>query len=156
MKKFTIKLVEDLSELEMAELLKVWEKSVRASHFFLEEKDIKDLIPFVKMGIKESQNLFLAEDPSGQKVGLMGVDNDSLEMLFVSPELFGQGIGKLLVNHALNNMGVKFVDVNEQNDRACGFYRHLGFIEYARSEYDDQGNNFPLLHMQYGGKNKTK
>ncbi|MDR1040632.1 MAG: GNAT family N-acetyltransferase, partial [Deltaproteobacteria bacterium] len=47
------------------------------------------------------------------------------------------------------SLGVKFVDVNEQNEQGVGFYRHLGFHVISRSEYDEQGRHFPLLHLEF-------
>jgi putative acetyltransferase len=40
------------------------------------------------------------------------------------------------------------VDVNEQNEQAVGFYRHLGFEVEGRSSVDGLGLPFPLLHMR--------
>ena len=38
--------------------------------------------------------------------------------------------------------------VNEQNPNAKGFYEHLGFRVYKRSETDEQGNSYPILYMK--------
>lgn len=38
--------------------------------------------------------------------------------------------------------------VNEQNPNAKGFYEHLGFRVYKRSETDEQGNSYPILYME--------
>lgn len=40
------------------------------------------------------------------------------------------------------------MDVNEQNPQAVGFYKHMGFDTFKRSEFDEQGNPFPILHMK--------
>ena len=40
------------------------------------------------------------------------------------------------------------VTVNEQNPRAVGFYEHLGFQTYKRTECDEEGNPYPLLYMK--------
>ena len=40
------------------------------------------------------------------------------------------------------------VDVNEQNHGAVGFYRHIGFEVTGRSDLDDQGRPYPLLHLR--------
>jgi putative acetyltransferase len=37
--------------------------------------------------------------------------------------------------------------VNEQNEGACAFYRKLGFRQVGRSELDDSGRPFPILHL---------
>ena len=40
------------------------------------------------------------------------------------------------------------VTVNEQNPQAVGFYEHLGFQTYKRTEGDEEGNPYPLLYMK--------
>jgi putative acetyltransferase len=40
------------------------------------------------------------------------------------------------------------VDVNEQNSAARRFYEACGFVVEGRSELDDQGRPYPLLHMR--------
>ncbi len=60
----------------------------------------------------------------------------------------GKGIGKLMIAHAKAVGNPLTVDVNEQNLQGVGFYRHMGFVETGRSETDDQGRPYPLLHLQ--------
>lgn len=69
-------------------------------------------------------------------------------MLFVDPAVRGMGIGKSLVDYAIHHLNVHSVDVNEDNPQATGFYEHLGFQVYARSEQDEQGKPWPILHMR--------
>ena len=69
-------------------------------------------------------------------------------MLFIHPEAQKQGLGKSFVEHAKNAYKIQFVDVNEENPDAFAFYRKMGFTQFARSEYDDLGNHFPLLHLK--------
>ena len=40
------------------------------------------------------------------------------------------------------------VTVNEQNPEGFGFYEHLGFQTYKRTECDEEGNPYPLLYMK--------
>ena len=40
------------------------------------------------------------------------------------------------------------VTVNEQNPQAVGFYEHLGFQTYKRTECDGEGNPYPLSYMK--------
>lgn len=40
------------------------------------------------------------------------------------------------------------VTVNERNPQAVGFYEHLGFQTYKRTECDEEGNPYPLLYMK--------
>lgn len=81
--------------------------------------------------------------------GFIGVSDTNIEMLFVSPDYFGQSIGKQLANFAIENLNASKVDVNEKNPQAIGFYEHIGFKKVGRSDLDGQGNPFPLIHMTF-------
>ena len=127
-------------------LARLWEASVRRSHHFLTEADIRRLTPFVKSGLAHIERLFVAyvqNDPAG----FIGLEKNKIEMLFVAPDFWGMGIGKELVLMAFRNFNIRYVDVNEQNPQAEGFYRHLGFRTFERTETDGQGNPFPILKM---------
>lgn len=52
-----------------------------------------------------------------------------------------------LLAHAISEHGVTKVDVNEQNVSAAGFYAHRGFEVVGRSETDEAGRPYPLLHL---------
>lgn len=66
--------------------LNSWEKSVRATHHFLTEQNIQKLIPHVREGLK-SIDLFVLND-NECPVAFMGISDDKIEMLFVSPDYF--------------------------------------------------------------------
>lgn len=125
----------------------LWENSVRASHHFLTEVDIANLKPYVKEALQAIDTLLIASE--GQEyAAFCGIQDGKIEMLFAAPEFFGKGIGRQLVSIAVKDYGATLVDVNEQNPKAAGFYRHMGFEEYRRDETDDQGNPFPILRMR--------
>ena len=50
----------------------------------------------------------------------------------------------------MEQYGVSELTVNEQNPAAAGFYRHMGFAVYRRSELDEQGGPYPILYMRRG------
>lgn len=52
------------------------------------------------------------------------------------------------MERALENSSVEFVDVNEGNRAVAQFYERKGFEVESRSEYDDAGRPYPLLHMR--------
>ena len=71
-----------------------------------------------------------------------------LEMLFVAADKRGRGIGKELLQRAIDERSVNELTVNEQNSRAIGFYEHMGFKAYARSDTDERGGPYPILFMK--------
>jgi putative acetyltransferase len=136
---------------DIPRLVEVWEASVRASHHFLSNEDITGYRPIVRDQLFGSMELYGVRDDTGQLVAFSGVANGKLEALFVHPSWFGAGIGTRLVRHAVDERGVTTVDVNEQNPDALGFYLHLGFEVVGRSELDELGNPYPLLHLRLAG-----
>lgn len=69
-------------------------------------------------------------------------------MLFLLPSERGRGLGRQLVQYGIRQYGLQEVTVNEQNPQAVGFYRHIGFTTYKRTECDEEGNPYPLLYMK--------
>ena len=101
------------------ELTCLWEASVRATHHFIPEAYIQ---------------LYMIRDNAGIE-GFMGINGTMLEMLFVHPRAIGTGIGKQLMRYALEHCHVRYVDVNEQNKKASGFYGHFGFRVIGRDAF---------------------
>lgn len=134
------------SEL-VARLLDIWEGSVRATHAFLVEADIQRLRGMVPQAIAEVPHLLVARR-GGAPVGFAGTDGAFLEMLFVADDARGSGVGRLLLERATELLGVTELSVNEQNPQAIGFYEHMGFVTYRRTDTDTQGDPFPLLYMK--------
>ncbi len=129
----------------------LWDRSVRVSHGFLTESDIARLRPVVRQAVQEIPVLTIATDGK-DIVGFMGVAERKIEMLLVSPEYNGKGVGGRLLRYAISEQGAQYIDVNEQNPLAAAMYEHIGFRVYERSETDDQGQPFPILRMKLKDK----
>jgi len=101
----------------------------------------------VPQALKEVPHLIVVENDK-VPIGFMGITDQYLEMLFISPERRGQGIGKDLLQYGISEYSVNKLAVNEQNPQAKGFYEHMGFEVYKRTELDEQGNPYPILYMK--------
>lgn len=133
---------------DFVELVSVWEASVRATHDFLKEEDILFYKPLILNEYLKAVNLYCVKDSNGAIAGFMGLGEDSIEMLFIHTSFRGNGIGKALLQFAINELKANKVDVNEQNDQALGFYLKMGFKVVNRSELDGMGKPYPILHME--------
>ncbi|MCI8468797.1 MAG: GNAT family N-acetyltransferase [Eggerthellaceae bacterium] len=134
----------------VGELVAAWEASVRATHAFLGEDNIRRIAGYVPDAISSVETLIVARGAGGEALGFGGIDGDELAMLFLRPEARGAGLGRRLLRVAVEGYGVVRLDVNEQNDQAVGFYGHCGFKVVGRSAVDGMGDPFPLLHMRLG------
>lgn len=131
----------------ISRLLAVWEGSVRATHLFLSDGEIKSIKEYVPQALNGIAHLVIAEDEAGRPAAFMGIEDGTLEMLFISPEERGKGLGKRLIQYGIANYDVQRLAVNEQNPQAKGFYEHMGFRVYKRTDLDEQGNPYPILYM---------
>ncbi|MBF8754900.1 acetyltransferase [Pseudomonas guariconensis] len=132
-------------------LLNIWLRSVRATHHFLQESDIEELLPQLRDVYLPAVELWVAVDAEDCPLGFVGLNENHVEMLFIEPGLRGKGIGRTLLDHARGSRSQMSVDVNEQNPDAVGFYLHYGFIQTGRSPLDGEGRPFPLLHLSLPG-----
>lgn len=140
--------VEERNSDLISKLIAVWEASVRATHLFLSDSEILSIKEYVPQALKSVDKLIIAENDEEKPIAFMGIENETLEMLFITPSERGQGLGKLLLQYGISNYKVNRLTVNEQNPQAKGFYEHMGFHVYKRTDYDEQGNPYPLLYMR--------
>ena len=125
-------------------LSEIWEQSVRATHLFLSGAEVNAIQAYVPQALKSVEHLIAAE--TEKPIAFMGVQNGRLEMLFITLEERGKGMGKQLLQYGIENYIVELT-VNEQNPQAVGFYAHMGFEMYKRTELDEEGHPYPLLYM---------
>lgn len=131
-------------------LVAIWRSAVDATHDFLADADRDEIENHLQSDYFPAVTLSVAER-DGHAVGFSGVLDGNLEMLFVDAAQRDGGIGTALLAHAIREHGVTTVDVNEQNASAAGFYAHRGFEVVGRSETDDAGRPYPLLHLRLAG-----
>ena len=131
------------------QLLDLWERSVRATHHFLEDRDVIALRPLVAEELASEAFDWWVLESEAVSIGFLGFANDKIAALFIDPDRHGNGGGSFLVEHAQSlSAGGLAVDVNEENEDALHFYEKLGFSVVARSATDAGGRPFPILHMQ--------
>lgn len=130
------------------QLTEVWEKSVKATHLFLSESERASIKKYIPQALNSIAHLIVAENDRKCLVAFMGIKEQKLEMLFITPAVRGNGLGKKLMQYGIKNYAIKELAVNEQNPLAKGFYEHMGFRVYKRTDRDEQGKPYPLLYMK--------
>ena len=130
---------------DYATLTAIWERSVRATHDFLDEDTISEIKAALEPHYFPNVELY-AVSHNGCLTGFIGLRDDTIEMLFVDGHSRGQGYGSSLIEFAIHRGATK-VDVNEQNPRALAFYQSKGFKITARDAADDAGRPYPILHL---------
>ena len=129
-------------------IVQLWQANVKVTHTFLTEQEIQNIKQYIPQAVEHVPHLCIALSEKGELLGFIGVADQRLEMLFIQVNARGQGIGKQLLRYAIKNFDVKELTVNEQNPQAIGFYEHLGFVTYKRTELDEECQPYPLLYMK--------
>ncbi len=140
--------VKDRTPQLIDELLVVWENSVRATHKFLSNEEILEIKKYVPQALSSISHLIIYRDENNNYIAFMGIEDNKLEMLFITSNCRGKGIGKKMLLYGIENYGVNALVVNEDNPQAKGFYEHMGFKVYGKNELDEQGNPYPILYMK--------
>lgn len=125
----------------------IWCAAVDATHDFLTPEDRAAIESEVRAFLPAAP-LWLAVDADDRAIGFMLLDGARMEALFVDPARRGRGVGRALVAHAIGIAPELETSVNAQNRQAAGFYDRLGFVAVGRSETDDQGRPYPLIHLR--------
>ena len=132
---------------DLPALFRVWENAVRATHSFLLEEDLVFYAREVRDQYLPAHRFWVATGVDDEPLGFMGMTGSKIDALFVDPSCHGRGIGRALVDHAASLAGDLTVDVNEQNGGARSFYEKLGFRRIGRSDLDEAGQPYPILHL---------
>lgn len=140
--------IKERTPLLIQQLLEIWEKSVKATHLFLSDSEIENIKEYVPQALKEIPHLIVVENENEFPIAFMGINGQKLEMLFISSEERGKGVGKKLIRYGIETYSINELTVNEQNPLAKGFYKHMGFQVYKRTDNDEQGNPYPILYMK--------
>lgn len=131
-------------------LVDLWRRAVDATHDFLSTDD-RQAIDAEVAGFLPQAPMVVAVGDQDRPQGFMLIDGSHMEALFIDPDLRGTGIGRRLLQHALDLHPQLTTDVNAQNAQAVGFYRRMGFTETGLSPVDSQGRPYPLIHLRHHG-----
>ena len=83
--------ITEYSDTYKQQILTVWENSVLATHDFLTPTDFKEIKQLVnRINFNDFQVFCLLND--NVISGFIGVAEEKIEMLFLDPKYFGQGI----------------------------------------------------------------
>lgn len=110
------------------EILDVYEKSISETANSLSEESKKEIMADTEKMILDIENLIIIKDDNEKVIGFMGVENEAVEMICLHPNYKNKGIGKELMNVAINEHNVNKAYVKKINVSGIDFCKHMGFI----------------------------
>lgn len=130
-------------------LFEIWKAAVRATHAFLSETDFAEYCVQLEQLYLPLAELEVVE-LDGEVVGFLGMSQSKVDSLFLAPACHGRGVGRAVMDVVFARYPQVTLDVNEQNQGARAFYERLGFRQTGRSDVDDSGKPYPILHLARG------
>ncbi|MGI9602622.1 MAG: GNAT family N-acetyltransferase [Acidimicrobiales bacterium] len=127
-------IVRSMDPAELDAVAELWWHSLNDSTSWLrpDQKHNKvDSQNFFRKVVAQRCELWVA-DRDGTLVGVLALQGDELDRLYIATEAQGQGVGSALLAHAkaLSPDGLMLVTL-ERNTQARRFYEHHGFEAYA-------------------------
>lgn len=135
-----------VKEKDYNTILKIWEKSVVKTHDFFKEEDRMQLKNDLLTYLKYVDAYLWFYDK--EVIGFSGINDENLEMLFIDPKHFNKGYGTIILQSLIQEDKIQYVDVNKDNQHALKFYIKNGFKAYSESQKDNQGRDYPILHLK--------
>ncbi|NMO93758.1 acetyltransferase [Actinomycetospora sp. TBRC 11914] len=139
--------IRDVAPQEREALVGLWRRAVEATHHFLGAAQVDELEPQTRAELARAA-IRVAVGPDGALAGFLAGTGGAVDGLFVDPAVHGRGVGTALLDDAAARHAVLTLDVNEQNPAARDWYARRGFVQTGRSETDDDGRPYPLLHLR--------
>lgn len=128
-------------------LVKIWLEASSFAHGFLgAERLALHAVQVRDIYLQQAENWVITQDH--KPVGFIGLIDQFIGGLFIDPHVHGRGLGKQLLNHAMQLKTLLELDVYALNTQAHGFYLRNGFVETARNPTDSEGLPFAVIHMR--------
>jgi hypothetical protein len=119
----------DAREWKIAKpLLKLWERSVRATHHFLDDSDIVALRPLVARSLaSDAVDWWVLVSATGTLIGFLGFTSETIEVLFIDPAYPGRAAARSSwrTRRVLPRVSWPLRSTSRTNPR-CAFTRRLG------------------------------
>ncbi len=112
--------------------------------YYFGELNVVDIASKFSKKSKLLRNTFVYDD--GIVKGIMCINGNEIEKLFVEPQFQSQGIGAKLLNYAVNKLHATWLWVLEYNIRGIAFYQKNGFELSNEKMIEDKW--VPLVKMR--------
>ncbi len=121
---------------ELDDVAEVWWQSLDDSTQWLrpeQKHPVEEAMTFFRKVVAQRCEIWVAER-GNEIVGVLAMQQDEIDRMYVATEAQGQGIGSALVDHAkaMHQRGLRLVTL-QGNAQACRFYERHGFVAYKTS-----------------------
>ena len=127
-------------------VLSIWRETSELAHPFLTTEQLDQAETMIRDQFMDMAETYIAE-LDGEPVGFVALIGNQVGGLFLRPRLHGRGIGKALMDRAVQAKGPLSLEVFTDNPIGRKFYSSYGFVE--GSEKVDPFFGHPVLELSF-------
>ncbi|MBE6861236.1 MAG: GNAT family N-acetyltransferase [Ruminococcus sp.] len=113
--------------------------------FYFSELNVIDMAAEYTENSEELKNTYVFDDKNVVK-GIISINGNEIEKLYVEPQFQSQGIGAKLLRFAVSEFDASFLWALEYNKRGIAFYQRNGFTLTGEKMIEDEW--VPLVKME--------
>lgn len=132
-------MIRNLNSTDIDNIMDIWIKSTIKAHYFISEEYWQNNYNIVKNIYIPMSDTFVYEDTEGIKGFISIINNEFIGALFVDVDFQSNGIGKNLINYAMNKYNELKLAVYKENKTSVEFYKNRGFKIIKEQINDDSG-----------------
>lgn len=134
-------MIRNLENKDIDKVMDIWIKSTTKAHDFICKEYWQNNYKTVKDVYIPMSETFVYEDEEGIKGFISIINNEFIGALFVDIDFQGKGVGKKLINYAIDKYKKLKLAVYKENKKSVEFYINRGFKIIEEQVNDDSGYN---------------
>ncbi|MBC5997147.1 N-acetyltransferase [Romboutsia ilealis] len=134
-------MIRDLENKDIDKIMNIWLKSTIKAHNFITKEYWENSYNDVRDVYIPMSETFVYEDKDDIKGFISIINNEFIGALFVDIDYQGNGIGKYLINYAIDEYKKLNLAVYKENKKSVEFYINRGFEIIKEQINEDSGHS---------------
>lgn len=134
-------MIRDLENKDIDKIMNIWLKSTIKAHNFITKEYWENSYNDVRDVYIPMSETFVYEDKDDIKGFISIINNEFIGALFVDIYYQGNGIGKYLINYAIDEYKKLNLAVYKENKKSVEFYINRGFEIIKEQINEDSGHS---------------
>lgn len=140
-------MIRKLEDKDINKVMDIWLNSTIKAHDFIDKKYWQNSYNTVKDVYIPMSETFIYEEDNCIKGFISIINNEFIGALFVDIDEQGVGIGKELINYAINKYKKLNLAVYKENKSSVTFYLNRGFKIIKKQINDDSGYSEYIMEI---------
>lgn len=142
-------MIRNIESKDIDKIMAIWLKSTIKAHDFIDEGYWNNNYNTVKNVYIPMSDTFVYEDKENIKGFISIINSEFIGALFVGIDCQGNGVGKKLIDYAMNKYKKLNLEVYKDNKKSVDFYMNRGFKIVKEQKNEDSGCTEYIMEMHY-------